>query len=126
MESLVHHIKLKHISLTGAMNHIYDLRQNARMSKSEQIHEQSPEVKVAQFDDQSIGEQRAGVEALQKFKFVWETIACEIEAKGKSSIANDNLYQKLKHVFATQKYEPKLCRKDYDYALAYYLMHVSS
>ena len=42
MESLVHHIKLKHISLTGAMNHIYDLRQNARMSKTEQIHEHSP------------------------------------------------------------------------------------
>ena len=65
MESLVHHIKLKHISLTGAMNHIYDLRQNARMSKTEQIHEHSPQVKAAQFDDQRLGEQRAGPEALQ-------------------------------------------------------------
>lgn len=40
-------------------------------------------------------------------------------------MTSDNLFHKLRQQVAYQRYEPKLCKKDYDHALASYLMHVA-
>lgn len=99
MESLVHHIKLKHLELRDSLKHIQQLRLGARVKQndtpSDEEAQQSSSDSAGSSEFQSVDEEESqsedeqivgsSVDALEKFEVVWQTLASDIAPNKKRS-----------------------------------------